>query len=99
MKTQLMVIDDNREFVNDFCLLLRKDFICTYAYNGKDGLDLMRKNSPDVILLDLMLQDGTNGLEILKQIRNEDEELPVIIVTDYASIDTAVEAMKLGAFD
>ncbi len=99
MKTRLLVIDDNKEFVNDFCLLLRKDFDCAYAYNSKEGLELIRKNNPDVVLLDLMLQDGTNGLEILKKIRDEDDELPVIIVTDYASIDTAVEAMKLGAFD
>ena len=99
MKAQLLIIDDNREFVNDFSLILKKDYSCTSAYNGKDGLSLIRANNPDVVLLDLMLQDGTNGLQILKQIRDEDEELPVIIVTDYASIDTAVEAMKLGAFD
>jgi len=99
LKTQLLIIDDNKEFVNDFTLILRKEFVCTSAYTGKDGIDLIRKNNPDLVLLDLMLEEGTNGLQILKQIREVDEDLPVIIITDYASIDTAVEAMKLGAFD
>ena len=89
MKTQLLIIDDNKEFVNDFTLILRKEFVCTSAYTGKDGVDLIRKNNPDVVLLDLMLEEGTNGLQILKQIREVDEDLPVIIITDYASIDTA----------
>ena len=99
MKTQLLIIDDNKEFVNDFTLILQKEFNCTPAYTGNDGLSLIRKNNPDVVLLDLMLEEGVSGLQILKQIHEVDEDLPVIIITDYASIDTAVEAMKLGAFD
>ncbi|MBS4014415.1 MAG: sigma-54-dependent Fis family transcriptional regulator, partial [Bacteroidetes bacterium] len=99
MKTQLLIIDDNKEFINDFTLILGHDFNCSFAYNGKDGVELIKQNHPDVVLLDLMLGDGANGLQILKQIADVDEDLPVIIITDYASIDTAVEAMKLGAFD
>jgi two-component system, NtrC family, response regulator AtoC len=99
VKPQLLIIDDNKEFVNDFILILEKDFNCSSAYNGKDGLTLILHESPDIVLLDLMLGDNTNGLQILKQIRNEDEDLPVIMITDYASVDTAVEAMRFGAFD
>jgi DNA-binding NtrC family response regulator len=99
MKTQLLIIDDNKEFINDFTLILGHDFNCSFAYNGKDGVELIKQNHPDVVLLDLMLGEGANGLQILKQIADVDEDLPVIIITDYASIDTAVEAMKLGAFD
>lgn len=99
MKTQLLIIDDNKEFINDFTLILGNDFNCSFAYNGEDGIELIKKSHPDVVLLDLMLGDGANGLQVLTQIAGVDEDLPVIIITDYASIDTAVEAMKLGAFD
>lgn len=99
MKTQLLIIDDNKEFINDFTLVLSKDFICISAFTGEEGVELVKKNPPDIVLLDLMLGEGTSGLNVLKQIQNVDEELPVIIITDYASIDTAVEAMRLGAFD
>ncbi len=99
MKPRLLIIDDNKEFINDFTLILEKDFTCFAANTGKEGIDLIHKQCPDIVLLDLMLDDGVNGLDILKQIYSEDEELPVIMITDYASVDTAVEAMRLGAFD
>lgn len=99
MKPRLLIIDDNKEFINDFTLILDRDFTCFAANTGKDGIELIHKQSPDIVLLDLMLDEGVNGLDILKKIHSEDEELPVIMITDYASVDTAVEAMRLGAFD
>lgn len=99
MKTQLLIIDDNKEFVNDISLILNEEYNITYSYKGTEGLTAIKSIHPDIVLLDLMLEPGINGLQILKQIKKDDDDLPVIIITDYASIDTAVEAMKLGAFD
>lgn len=99
MKKRLLIIDDDKDFTNDITLLLNNDYDCISALNSKTGLEFFRMKSPDVVLLDLMLNDGTTGLEILKKIKEDDDATPVIMITDYSSIDTAVEAIKLGAAD
>lgn len=99
MKPTLLLIDDDKEFSSDFVLLMENDFNCLSASNSTDGFQLFIDNSPDIVILDLMLNDGTNGIELLKKIVNEDENIPVIMITDYASTQTAVEAIKLGALD
>lgn len=99
MKTSLLIIDDDKDFINDITLLLNKDFQCISATNSSTGIKLFHEKSPDVVLLDLMLDDGTNGIDVLKEIKKEDEATPIIMITDYSSINTAVEAIKLGASD
>lgn len=99
MKPTLLLIDDDIDFTNDFILLMEGDFVCLSARNSSDGFNLFNNNSPDIVLLDLILNDGTNGMELLKKIIQSDEQIPVIMITDYASTQTAVEAIKLGALD
>ncbi|MCF8241706.1 MAG: sigma-54 dependent transcriptional regulator [Melioribacteraceae bacterium] len=99
MKTSLLIIDDDKEFVSDFMLLLESDYECIHTTDPAKGLEMLNTKSPDVILLDLMLGQGVSGLDILKKIQTIDEDIPVIMITDYGSIDTAVDAIHLGAFD
>lgn len=99
MKPTLLLVDDDKNFAADFILLMEKDFLCIKSNNSDEGLNMFYEKSPDVVLLDLMLNDGTSGLDILKKIMAEDENIPVIMITDYASTTTAVEAIKLGALD
>lgn len=99
MKPTLLLIDDDKDFASDFIMLMESDFYCLSAKTASEGLKLFNDSSPDIILLDLMLNDGTNGLELLKKIMQTDEQIPVIMITDYASTQTAVEAIKLGALD
>ena len=99
MKPTLLLIDDDQEFTSDFVLLIEKEFNCIISNNSSEGLNLFFEKSPDIVLLDLMLNDGTTGIDILKKIISEDENIPVIMITDYASTPTAVEAIKLGALD
>ncbi len=68
------------------------------AYTGAEGLKRVAASSPDVILLDLRLQDQS-GLEVLKQIRAIDARIPVVFVTLSRSADSAIEAMRQGAYD
>jgi len=68
------------------------------AASGADGLEHVRKHPPDVILLDLRLPDGS-GLDVFERIRAIDARIPVIFVTLAKTSDTAIEAMKRGAFD
>jgi two-component system nitrogen regulation response regulator GlnG len=70
----------------------------TVARSGIDGLAAARAALPDVVLLDLFLPDGT-GLEVFEQLRALDARLPVIFITVAKSAETAIEAMKRGAYD
>lgn len=99
MKPLILLIDDDADFVTDFSLLLKNDFNCISAFSGKEGINSLKEKNPDVILLDLMLANGESGLDVLEQIRKTDEDIPIIMITDYASIDTAVDAIKMGAFN
>ena len=68
------------------------------AASAEEGLEIIQKQLVDVVLLDLMLP-GMGGLEALKKIQSLDSEIAVIMVTAYASIENAVQATRLGAFD
>jgi DNA-binding NtrC family response regulator len=98
-KPTLLMIDDDAEFTSDFLMLLNEHFNCLSAENGADGIKAVREQSIDIILLDLMFDNGPNGGEILKQIKKTDADVPVIMITDYASVDTAIETIKDGAYD
>lgn len=97
-KPKVLIIDDDRNFIQDLCVLLDSRFECISANDGGKGLQNIHQMNPEVVLLDLML-GSENGLDILKHIHRYDETLPVIMVTDYASVDTAVKAIRMGAFN
>ncbi|MBN2615923.1 MAG: sigma-54-dependent Fis family transcriptional regulator [Bacteroidales bacterium] len=99
MKQLILIIDDDINYTEDLKLLLKKDFETVSAVNIKHGIELLRKFGPDLILLDLMLQNGESGLSAIDLIKIEDEHVPIIMVTDHSSIDTAIKAIKKGAFD
>ena len=63
-----------------------------------DGLEQLKQSEFDVALLDLMLPDGS-GIDILRRIADEELPTEAIVLTGYATVDTAIEAMKLGAYD
>ncbi len=68
------------------------------AENGHEGLRLARQDSPDAVLLDVRLPD-MSGLDLFAEIREHDRRLPVIIMTAHTTTETAIEAMKRGAFE
>lgn len=95
----ILIIDDD-EAIRDSCkqVLTLAGYIVKGAKDGIEGLQLFRKEFFDVVLLDLKLPD-LNGMEILSQIKEDHPETPVIIITGFASIESAVEAIKQGAFN
>ncbi len=98
-KPNILIIDDE-EAIRDSCsqVFHKEGFTVKEAENGKLGLDLFKEEFFHVVLLDLKLP-GIDGMEVLKKIKEEAPETPVIIMTAYASIESAVQAMKSGAFD
>lgn len=98
-KYKILIIDDDRAIL-DSCsqVLIREKYIVKTAENGEEGLKLIKEESFDVILLDLKMP-GLSGEEVLKMIVEEAPETLVIIITAYASIESAVNAIKTGAFN
>jgi DNA-binding NtrC family response regulator len=94
----VLVIDDEeiiREALD--ALLSAERFRVTTAPTAREGLEALAASTVDVVLLDLMLPDR-NGLEVLEEIRQIDDQLPVVMITAYGTIENAVAATKQGAF-
>src|SRR5262249_11975085 len=95
----LLLIDDDPDLLAEKVrhLFLAPQHRVEVAYTGSEGLKYIRAAPPDVILLDLRLPDQS-GLEILRQLRRIDARVPVIMVTVVRSADSAIEAMRHGAY-
>jgi len=95
---RILIIDDEevlREVLH--AVLSREGFDILLAPTGEEGLNLVDTEEIDLVILDMMLP-GISGIETLRQIKDTNPLLPVIIITAYSSIDGAIEAMKRGAF-
>ena len=99
MSSQLLIVDDERLIRWSLEQTLAKGgYEVSSASTGEAALAAIREDPPDLILLDLKLPD-TDGLQVLRQIKELSPHLQVLIMTAYADVGTAVEAMKLGAYD
>jgi DNA-binding NtrC family response regulator len=98
-KLKLLLIDDEADFLDLLRMILtRNGYEVTTAQNGADGLEKLRSAGPfDVVLTDLLM-DGMTGLDVLGAVQTDFPETETIIMTAYGSIETAVDAMKHGAF-
>ena len=95
----ILIVDDDL----DICSLLdryfsKNSFKVIVAYSGRSALETLKTSIPDVILSDFRLDDML-GSELLKEIKSKNLQIPVIIMTGYSDVKTAVNIMKLGAFD
>ncbi len=98
-KPSILIIDDDDSLrrVMEFSLA-ESGYRVQTAASGEDGLRLFEKDSYDAVITDITMP-GMNGMEVLAKIRHQDARLPVVIITAYGTIESAVEAMKQGAFD
>lgn len=95
----LLVIDDEPSVCYSFQRVFESEQMRVLtAGTGADGLSQVREHNPDVVVLDLQLPDAS-GLEIFPQIQALDRKRPVIFITAHGTTQTAIEAMKRGAFD
>jgi two-component system, NtrC family, response regulator AtoC len=95
----ILIVEDEKILADSMALYLERHAYATaVAYAGEESLQLAEENSPDVMVVDMQLP-GIDGLEVLRRIREASPSTEVVMITAYASIATAVEAMKRGAFD
>lgn len=98
MKKILLVEDDltYSKIIKKF--LEKNEYIVTTATKSSDAYSLMERESPHLIITDYRLPDGT-GMDILERVINSKKNTPVILITNYSDIRTAVKSMKMGAFE
>jgi len=95
----ILIVDDEQNMrVALFEALSRNGHDVAVAENGQMALEMIAKHPPDLVVTDIKMP-GMDGLELLRQVKALRPELPVVIMTGFATVDTAVEAMKQGAFD
>lgn len=98
-KAAILVIDDEKAMRDSCYQVLSKDGYATEtAENGQSGLQKIREVRPDLVLIDLKMP-GMGGMELLEKIGQIDPDIISIVITGYATIESAVEAMKLNAYD
>jgi len=99
MFPSLLIVDDEPSILQSLGGLLSDEgFEVTTAVNGYEALKTIDEESPDLVLLDIWMP-GIDGIETLKEIKKENPNIQVIIITGHGTIETAVKATKLGAFD
>ncbi len=99
MGLSILLVEDDPTSAKALARFLQKEgYHVEHAATGEEGVRLFQELSPDLVLLDLKLP-GIGGLEVLEQIKKLDESAAIIVTTAHGSIETAVEAMRLGALD
>lgn len=97
MNEKILIVDDQfgiRILLNE---VLQQEGYQTYlAANGEQALALQKNESPDLVLLDMKIP-GMDGIEILRRMKEEDQDIRVLIMTAYGELDMIQEAMSLGA--
>ena len=96
---RILVIDDELNICKSCTRILAKmNFQVNYALNGYDALKMVEAKPFDVIITDLKMS-SLGGMEVLRRVKDTYPDTPVIVMTGYASVSSAVEVMKMGALD
>ena len=99
IKAKILVIDDE-QIVHESCnrILTEEGYEVKSAFTGQEGFKKIEEEQFDLVITDLKMP-GISGMEALKKIKQDNPNIGIIMVTGYSTAETAVEAMKLGAFD
>lgn len=99
MPVRLLLIDDEQGFVETMAKRLdKRGHEVATALSGQEGLDVLAERTIDVVILDVKMP-GMDGIETLKRIKADHPLVEVVMLTGHATIESAIEGMKHGAFD
>ena len=99
MKTRILLVDDEEQFVDALSeRLVIRDYEITTSLDGEDALEKIRQFNYDVVILDVAMP-GTDGIEVLREVKKLKPLTEIIMLTGQGTLETAIEGMKLGAFD
>ncbi|MEK7205192.1 MAG: response regulator, partial [candidate division NC10 bacterium] len=98
VRGSILVVDDDISVRESFEAVLSKDYDLSFASQGPEALRILSTKDIHLILLDIRMP-GMDGIEVLRRIKELNDQTDVIVVTAVKSLKTAVEAIKLGAFD
>ena len=98
-KPVILVVDDEPDMCEMLVTILYKEgYVTDMANNGKDAIKRVKDGGVDFVLLDIMMPE-MGGIETLRQIKAVRHDSPVVMITAYATLKTAQESMRLGAYD
>jgi|SRR5210317_1184502 len=99
MKTRVLLVDDEKQFIDALSERLTiRDYEITTSLDGEDALEKIGQFNYDVVILDVAMP-GTDGIAVLREIKILKPLTEVIMLTGQGTVETAIEGMKLGAFD
>jgi DNA-binding NtrC family response regulator len=97
---RILVVDDEVDFLETIVNRLKKrNLDASGATTGEECIRLLKEQLFDVVLLDIKMPGGMDGIEVLREIKKIQPLTEVILLTGHASVETSIEGMKLGAFD
>ncbi|VBB43215.1 conserved hypothetical protein [uncultured Desulfatiglans sp.] len=97
---RVLVVDDETDFLETLVNRLNKRQIdTTGVQSGEEALEVMKKKLFDVVILDIKMPGGMDGIQALREMRKIQPLAEVILLTGHGSVETSIEGMKLGAFD
>jgi len=98
--SRVLVVDDEVDFLETLVNRLKKrKFEAEGVASGEAALELLKKKDFDVVVLDMKMPGGMDGIETFREMRKIRPHAEVILLTGHASVETSIEGMKLGAFD
>jgi DNA-binding NtrC family response regulator len=98
-RARVLIVDDDRDISLMLSALMKKEGLGSMvAHDGETALQMVPVDRPDMLLVDVKMP-GLGGMEVLKQVKEMDPYLPVVLITAYAEISASVAAMRAGAFD
>jgi len=96
MRKNILICDDEEGVRESLNLILEKDYNLFFASNGPEAVAVVKSKPVDVVLLDIKMP-RVNGFDVLKELKKTNPRLKIIIATGYKSVETAQEAVRLGA--
>ena len=99
MRTKVLLVDDEEQFVEVLAQRLEaRDFQVSTAFNGDDAISFIEEHDTDVVVLDVLMP-GRNGIDTLRELKRIRPITEVIMLTGHGTVETAIQGMKLGAYD